>query len=132
MCESGYGRVINITSMSVVEPIENLAVSTAMRAALTANTKTLAREVAGKGVTLNSVMPGVIHTGRIEFLRQKKAERDGTSLAAEMQATRQSIPAGRLGKPEEVGALIAFLASQQASYITGQNIAVDGGLIKSW
>jgi 3-oxoacyl-[acyl-carrier protein] reductase len=132
MIKYKFGRIITITSLSVVEPIDHLAVSTAMRLAVTGFSKTLATEVAEHGVTVNTVMPGVIHTQRIENLRLAKAERDGTTLSTEMDKTAKIIPAKRLGQPEELAALIAFLASPVASYITGANIPVDGGLRKAW
>ena len=123
----GFGRIITITSTSVVEPIDHLVVSTAMRAAITGFSRTLATELAPQGITVNTVMPGVIHTARIEQLRQAKATRDGSTLADEMAKTARSIPIGRLGRPQELGDLVAFLASERASYLTGLNIAVDGG-----
>jgi 3-oxoacyl-[acyl-carrier protein] reductase len=132
MKEQKFGRIINITSLSVLEPIDFLAVSTAMRLAVTGFAKTLANEVAAHGITVNSLMPGVIHTQRIENLRRVKAERDGTSLASEMEKTANQIPMGRLGRPEELGALVAFLASPLASFLNGANIPVDGGMRKSW
>lgn len=132
MRQNGFGRILTITSLSVLEPIDNLVVSTAMRAAVTTFSKTLAQEVAGDGVTVNTVMPGIILTARIENLRRAKAERDGTSLDHEMQQTIKQIPTGRLGQPEEFSALVAFLASPRASYITGMNFSVDGGQRKGW
>lgn len=132
MKEHGFGRIITITSLSVVEPIDHLAVSTAMRLAVTGFSKTLANEVADRGITVNTVMPGVIHTQRIENLRQARATRDGTSLQIEMDKTAQLIPAKRLGRSEELAALVAFLASPLASYINGANIPVDGGMRKAW
>ncbi len=132
MIKNKFGRVITITSLSVVEPIDHLAISTAMRLAVTGFSKTLATEVAEHGITVNTVMPGVIHTQRIENLRLAKAERDGTSLNLEMEKTAKLIPSKRLGQPEELAALVAFLASPVASYITGANIPVDGGLRKAW
>lgn len=130
MKQRGFGRVLTITSLSVMEPIENLAVSTTMRAAVTAFNKTLSQELAPFGVTVNTLMPGVIHTQRIEDLRQAKAERLGTSLSEEMRRTNEAIPMGRMGRPEELADLAVFLASERASYITGANIPVDGGLKK--
>ena len=132
MIKNKFGRIITITSLSVVEPIDHLAVSTAMRLAVTGFSKTLATEVAEHGITVNTVMPGVIHTQRIENLRSAKAERDGTTLSVEMDKTAKIIPAKRLGQPEELAALVAFLASPVSSYITGANIPVDGGLRKAW
>lgn len=128
MRQRGFGRVITITSISVVEPIEHLVVSTAMRQAVTGFCKTLAFEVARDGVTVNTVLPGVIHTQRIEDLRKARAERLGSTLGQEMSLTAESIPMGRLGRPEELGAVVAFLASPLASYVTGCNIPIDGGL----
>jgi 3-oxoacyl-[acyl-carrier protein] reductase len=130
MKERQFGRIVTITSLSVSEPIDHLAVSTAMRLAVTGFCKTLANEVAAHGITVNTVMPGVIHTQRIEDLRRARAEREGSTLAREMEKTAQQIPARRLGRPEELGALIAFLSSPLASYINGVNIPVDGGMRK--
>lgn len=131
MRAQSYGRILTVTSSSVIEPIEHLAVSTAMRAAVTAWMKLLASELAPHGVTVNAIMPGVIHTQRIEELRTAKALRDGTSLQEELAKTERAIPAGRMGRPEEVGDLACFLASPRAAYITGANIAIDGGARKS-
>lgn len=131
MKERQFGRILTVTSLSVVEPIEHLAVSTAMRAAVTAWMKLLATEVAPYGVTVNALMPGIIHTQRIEDLRKAKAQREGSTLETEMKKTELAIPAGRMGRPEELGDLACFLASPRAAYVTGANIAVDGGLRKS-
>jgi 3-oxoacyl-[acyl-carrier protein] reductase len=132
MKEQNYGRVITITSLSVLEPIDHLVVSTAMRTAVTAFMKTLSKELAPFGITANTVLPGVIHTDRIVNLRKAKASREGTTLDVEMEKSAKAIPLGRLGRPEELAGLIAFLASSRASYITGTNIPVDGGLRHSW
>ncbi len=128
MRKQGFGRIVTITSISVLEPIENLVVSTAMRLAVTGFTKTLANEVAKDGITVNTVLPGIIHTQRIEDLRRAKAARDGTTLSEEMARSEAQIPMRRMGRPEELAALVAFLASDAASYITGVHIPVDGGL----
>lgn len=132
MKKNKFGRVITLTSLSVFEPIEHLVVSTAMRTAVTAFMKTLSRETASFGITANTVLPGVILTDRIVNLRRAKAERDGTTLESELENTKRSIPMGRLGTPEELADLVAFLASERASYITGANIPVDGGMRHSW
>jgi 3-oxoacyl-[acyl-carrier protein] reductase len=132
MCERRFGRVLTITSLSVAEPIEHLVVSTAMRQAVTGFMKTLSTEVARDGVTVNTVMPGVIHTHRIEELRRAKAEREGSRFEDEMAKSAALIPVGRLGQPAELAHLVAFLASPLGSYITGAHIPVDGGLRRGW
>jgi len=132
MKAQNFGRIITVTSLSAVEPIERLAVSNAMRAAITGYTKTLSREVASHGVTVNTIMPGIIHTQRIENLRQNLAERQGTTLGDEMRRTAENIPMKRLGRPEEFAAAVAFIASTKASYISGANLPVDGGARNSW
>jgi 3-oxoacyl-[acyl-carrier protein] reductase len=127
-----FGRIISISSTSVLEPIDNLAVSSSMRAAFVAFCKTIATEVAADGITVNVVMPGVIHTQRIEDLRRHRAESQKTTLEIEMQKTSDSIPSKRMGRPEEFAAVVAFLASSKASYVTGTHLTVDGGLSKGW
>jgi 3-oxoacyl-[acyl-carrier protein] reductase len=121
--------VISILSSGVRQPIGDLVYSNAGRSALAAWLKTTARAIAAEGVTVNGVMPGRIATPRIHQLDSGRAELEGVTEERVRSAHLATIPAGRYGKPEELGALVAFLASERASYLTGQLIAVDGGLI---
>jgi len=126
-----WGRIITSTSSGVPAPVPNLAMSNTLRGALHGWSKTLAREVAKDGVTVNIILPGRIATDRIGFLDSKKAEREGRSVDEVVAESLSSIPAGRLGDPEEYAAVAAFLASRQASYVTGAVVRVDGGMIPS-
>ena len=132
MAERGFGRIVTITSLAAVEPLENLAVSTAMRAAVTAFSKQLATEVAMHGITVNTVMPGLFATDRVMTNRRTNAAKRGSTLEEELARTVSTIPTGRMGRPEEFAAAVAFLCSQRASYVTGLNLAVDGGLRRGW
>lgn len=130
MIERKFGRIITVGSSGVVAPIAGLALSNAVRGAIAGWSKTLAAEVATHGITVNMVLPGRIDTDRVRELDQGKAGRTGVSVEAVQEASRNDIPAGRYGRPEEFGAVVAFLASQQASYVTGSMLRVDGGMIK--
>jgi 3-oxoacyl-[acyl-carrier protein] reductase len=131
MREQRWGRVITSTSSGVVMPIPELAISNALRMSLVGWSKTLSREVAREGVTVNIILPGRIATDRIRFLDEAKAKREGRTVEEVSAASTGSIPVGRYGKPEEYGDVVAFLASERAAYITGSVIRVDGGLIGS-
>jgi 3-oxoacyl-[acyl-carrier protein] reductase len=129
MRERGWGRVVAVLSSSIRQPVPDLVYSTAGRSALAAWLKTAARAVAAEGVTVNGVMPGRIATPRVHELDAGRAEREGTTEEEVRAGHMTTIPAGRYGAPEELGAMVAFLASERASYVTGQLVAVDGGLI---
>jgi 3-oxoacyl-[acyl-carrier protein] reductase len=131
MKERGWGRIVNITSIAVKQPVENLVLSNSVRAAVTGFARTLANEVAPNGITVNNVMPGYTRTERLEELADTVAQRKGLPRERRFDAWNDEIPMRRLGEPRELGALVAFLASERASYITGQSIAVDGGWIRS-
>ena len=131
MRERGFGRVLAVLSSSVREPIDTLTYSNTGRAALTAWLKTLSRTVAGDGVTVNGVLPGRIATPRVSSLDETAAARSGRSVADVSRDSAAAIPAGRYGRPEEYAAVVGFLASDAASYVTGTTIAVDGGAMRS-
>lgn len=126
-----WGRIITIASSGVEQPIPNLALSNGIRAAVVGWSKTLAAEVAADGVTVNIVMPGRIQTARVAELDAAAAKRTGSTVEAVQKASAAAIPAGRYGRPEEFAAMVVFLASETASYITGSRMRVDGGAIRS-
>jgi 3-oxoacyl-[acyl-carrier protein] reductase len=123
MRERGFGRIVNVASTSIREPIPNLMLSNSHRASMIAAFKTISRTVAGDGVTLNTVLPGRIATDRAYSMA-------GSPEAAEAAAAKE-VPAGRMGTPEEMGAAAAFLCSTPAAYITGETVAIDGGMMRS-
>lgn len=131
MKERRWGRIINVTSITVKQPVDNLILSNSVRAAVTGFARTLATEVAPFGVTVNNVLPGYTRTQRVEELAAKTAATRGGSPADAFAAWEREIPMRRLGEPREFGALVAFLASERASYITGTSVPVDGGWIRS-
>jgi len=131
MRERKWGRIINVTSIAVKQPSDNLILSNSVRAAVTGFARTLATETARDGITVNNVMPGFTRTDRLTQLADKRAQIKGCAPEDIWAIWHQEIPMGRVGEPRELAALVAFLASEQSSYITAQSIAVDGGWIKS-
>ena len=131
MQKQAWGRVINVASVSVQEPLNYLALSNSIRAAVVTWAKTLATDVAPSGITVNNVLTGYFDTDRIAQLNAKKAEKMGVDPQEVRDAMEKQVPVGRIGDPKEYGYLVAFLASEQAAYLTGTNIPLDGGLLKS-
>jgi 3-oxoacyl-[acyl-carrier protein] reductase len=131
MIAHGFGRIINITSASVLTPLTGLDVSSGARAGLTAFLAGVAREVAHANVTINNILPGVFATDRLTTSTQRVATMKGISAEEVMAQRRAEVPAGRFGTPDEFGKLCAFLASTHAGYITGQNFLIDGGSFRS-
>lgn len=126
-----YGRIVVIGSSSVKQPIPDLGVSNAFRPAVLGAVKTLAQEVAGMGITVNMVSPGRIDTDRVRMLDETRAKAQGVDYAQARAASERGIPAQRYGTPAEIGALVAFLGSEEAGYITGQSMLVDGGMVSA-
>lgn len=131
MIESGYGRIINIISTSVKQPLPNLGVSNTIRGAVANWSKTLANELGRYGITVNNVLPGATNTSRLQSIAQIKAEQSKESIDDVYKEMAAETPMKRIAEPEEVAAAIAFLASPAASYINGINVPVDGGRTKS-
>ena len=126
-----WGRIVNVTSIAVKQPVDNLILSNALRAAVTGFARTLANEVAPFGITVNNVMPGYTRTARVDALAERTAALQGSTPDDARAVWERQIPMGRLGEPAEFGAMVAFLCSAQASYTTGASIPVDGGWIRS-
>ncbi len=131
MSAAGWGRIVNVVSTSVREPIANLGVSNAVRGAVAGWAKTLSRELAGDGITVNNVLPGYTRTGRLEQILRDRVQASGRDEAAVAAAMLASVPAGRFAEPTEIAAAIAFLASPAAAYVNGVSLAVDGGRMQS-
>lgn len=132
MRSRGWGRVVAVGSSGVQQPIERLALSNMGRAGLAGYLKTLAGEVAIDGVTVNMVLPGRIDTDRVGALDQAAAERTGSTPEEVRALSESSIPAGRYGRPDEFAAVVTFLASAAASYVTGELIRCDGGMVRAY
>jgi 3-oxoacyl-[acyl-carrier protein] reductase len=131
MRERKWGRILNVTSIAAKQPIDGLMLSNAVRSAVTGWARTLANEVASDGITVNNVLPGYTRTERVQDLNRATAKRLGLALDEVERRIEEQIPMRRLAKPHEFAALVAFLASERASYITAQSVAVDGGWIRS-
>ena len=131
MKERRSGRILNITSIAVKQPVDNLILSNSLRAAVTGFARTLANEVAPYGITVNNIMPGYTRTERVEELSRMMAAKEKISPEEFVARWEKEIPMGRIGEPREFAALAAFLVSERAGYITGTSIPVDGGWIKA-
>lgn len=131
MQKNRWGRFITITSYSVKQPVEGLLLSNSLRAGVTGLVKTLANEFGALGITVNNICPGYTRTDRLDDLAGMMAQRTGATTEEVFAGWNKLIPAGRLGKPEEFAAVVAFLASEHASYVNGVSLTVDGGTTRS-
>jgi len=131
MIDSGYGRIINVISTSVKQPLPNLGVSNTIRGAVANWSKTLANELGQYGITVNNVLPGATNTLRLQAIAKVKADKSGDEVSDIIQEMAEETPMKRIAKAEEIADAIAFLASPQAAYINGVNLPVDGGRTKS-
>ena len=131
MKSDGWGRIINIISTSVKEPLDGLGVSNTARGAVASWAKTLAGEVGPFGITVNNVLPGYTRTGRLEDIVQRRASGSSQSVEAVEEAFKSHVPLRRFAEPGEVAAAVAFLASPAAGYVSGINLPVDGGRTRS-
>jgi 3-oxoacyl-[acyl-carrier protein] reductase len=131
MKTAGYGRIVNVISTSVKQPLPNLGVSNTIRGAVANWSKTLANELGPFNITVNNVLPGATETGRLTSLAEKKASKTGASVSDIIVDMGKASPLGRVAQPEEVANAICFLASPAASYINGINLPVDGGRTSS-
>ena len=131
MRQAGWGRIVNVVSTSVKEPIANLGVSNAIRGAVASWAKTLSKELGADGITVNNVLPGYTRTQRLDQILHDRVQSTGKEEAAISAAMLATVPAGRFAEASEIAAAIAFLASPAAGYITGVSLAVDGGRMQS-
>lgn len=130
MRQRRWGRLVHITSLVAKQPYPLLTISSTLRAGLSALTRTLALETAQDGITVNALLPGHVMTDRQMHLAEVKSKADGITVAQHFARQAAAIPVGRIGEPAEIGAVIAFLCGRQASYLTGQSLLVDGGLVQ--
>lgn len=130
MIERGFGRIVNITSMTVKTPVDMLVLSNGVRAGLTGFVAGVSREVAHHNVTINNLLPGKFDTDRFRTNSAKRAAANQRSVEAELALQAAAVPARRIGKPDEFGHACAFLCSAHAGYITGQNLLIDGGVYR--
>jgi len=131
MMAKNWGRIINLTSISVKQPVDNLILSNSLRAGVTGFAKSLSNEIAKFNITVNNVAPGMTLTRRLYELAVVEAKERGKSHEEILVEMAKRIPLNRLGRPEEIASVVVFLASKQASYVTGVTIQVDGGYVKS-
>lgn len=131
MQQQKFGRIINVASVSVKEPLQHLPLSNSIRSAVTIWAKTLATEVAKDNITVNNILTGYFDTERLQGLINVQARNNNIDTGELKKQMLQNVPMKRFGTPEEYGYLVTFLASEYASYITGTNIPIDGGLLKS-
>jgi 3-oxoacyl-[acyl-carrier protein] reductase len=131
MQKNRWGRFLTITSLSVKQPVDGLLLSNAIRAAVTGMARTLANEYGAHGITVNNVCPGYTRTERLDELATKMSAAEGITAQQIFQRWSAAIPLGRVASPQEFAAVVAFLASERASYVNGVTLAVDGGAVKS-
>ena len=131
MREAGWGRIVNVISTSVYEPIPNLGVSNTIRGAVASWAKTLSRELGGDGITVNNILPGYTRTQRLDQILADRSAATGKSQEDVAKGMLATVPVGRFAEAHETGGVIAFLCSPAAAYVTGQSIAVDGGRMQS-
>ncbi|MFN0263195.1 SDR family oxidoreductase [Tepidamorphus sp. 3E244] len=131
MRAAGFGRIVNVTSFTVREPYPNMGLATGVRAGLTGAMASLAREVAREGITVNNILPGLMDTGALQRVYDAQAAREDITPEAAKARMAESVPMGRLGEAEDFGPVCGFLCSRLAGYVTGQNITVDGGLVRA-
>jgi 3-oxoacyl-[acyl-carrier protein] reductase len=130
MKRGGWGRIVNITSLSAKQPVDGLVLSNAFRPAIVGLAKTLASELGRDGILVNNVCPGYTRTDRLDELAQARAKAAGTTPEQIVAGLAQSVPLGRIAEPEEFASVVCFLCSEAASYVTGATIPIDGGAVR--